>query len=210
MRWAELVLDYVRTLAWPGVTVVALVLFRGPLGDLIDRITEFSAFGAAAKFEDRANRAARAGSSLPDLAGANDVSDATPRRRRKVSVTAPPAEITLVAPQGSVLTDNLGRVVGQWLEVERVARTIGETLDLPFGQRTNVRTVTRTLQKQNKVSQELVSLAEDLQSIRNDLVHGNRAIPLTPIATESLVAAMRNLELGLRNAIDRDQGGNRG
>jgi hypothetical protein len=65
---ARLVLDYLRTLIWPGVVVVALVLLRHPLERILDRFSKvsFKAFGvegsveaATRIFQRRAASAAR-------------------------------------------------------------------------------------------------------------------------------------------------------
>ncbi|PRY42056.1 hypothetical protein LY71_1183 [Geodermatophilus tzadiensis] len=45
MRVAELVLDYVKVLVWPGVVVLALCLFRLRLQELLARLTSFEGPG---------------------------------------------------------------------------------------------------------------------------------------------------------------------
>ncbi len=45
MNWMELTATIVKALAWPVVVVLALVLLRGPLGDLLERLKKIKTPG---------------------------------------------------------------------------------------------------------------------------------------------------------------------
>jgi hypothetical protein len=55
---ADLVLAYIKALAWPAIVVVVLILFRNPLKALLGAIEEFEGFGVRAKIGQRITQAA--------------------------------------------------------------------------------------------------------------------------------------------------------
>lgn len=60
MADADLVLAYIKALAWPTIVVVVLILFRSPLKALLGAIEEFEGFGVRAKIGQRLTQAATA------------------------------------------------------------------------------------------------------------------------------------------------------
>lgn len=51
MGTAETVLDYLRALAWPAVTVTALVLFRRSIRSILARVSQVEGFGMRASLD---------------------------------------------------------------------------------------------------------------------------------------------------------------
>jgi hypothetical protein len=55
--WFKDLLSFITTLVWPAVVIVALVLFRKPLSEFVNEISELGLWGASAKRQgDRAAR----------------------------------------------------------------------------------------------------------------------------------------------------------
>lgn len=52
-------ISLVRALAWPVSALLIAALFRGPIADVIDRLSEFSAFGVSAKIRKQQERVVR-------------------------------------------------------------------------------------------------------------------------------------------------------
>lgn len=53
MKWAEIVLEYVRTLIWPAIVLIAVLVIRPHLGDFFKRmrVGEFNGFGLKVRAE---------------------------------------------------------------------------------------------------------------------------------------------------------------
>lgn len=58
MSNANLILSYIRALAWPVFALIALFLFRNPLRAMLGSIEEFEGFGVRAKIGQRMTQAA--------------------------------------------------------------------------------------------------------------------------------------------------------
>ncbi len=69
-------LEYVRVLAWPAVVLVAAVMFRSPVSDLLDRVVEASGFGGKLKMIEASMRRAVAESKVEASAVPDTVEDA--------------------------------------------------------------------------------------------------------------------------------------
>jgi hypothetical protein len=59
MTVADQVLSYIKALAWPAITILALVMFRDPIRGLLGGIEEFEGFGIKAKVRQRVSQAAQ-------------------------------------------------------------------------------------------------------------------------------------------------------
>jgi hypothetical protein len=60
LRWAELVLDYLRALIWPAVVLFIVLKFRKQLGELLGRLRKADALGFAMDFDGSVTKAATA------------------------------------------------------------------------------------------------------------------------------------------------------
>jgi transcriptional regulator NrdR family protein len=56
MRWADVVLDYLKVVVWPVVAITVIFLFRSQLRTLILHARKVTAFGAEAEFSDLEKR----------------------------------------------------------------------------------------------------------------------------------------------------------
>jgi len=75
---ANLVLQFVRVLVWPVVVGLCVVLFKGKVRDLLDRLTSFAGAGFNAKFErDARDALATAQSALEQQEASSGSEEAT-------------------------------------------------------------------------------------------------------------------------------------
>jgi hypothetical protein len=74
MRWAELVLNYLQALAWPGVAAAAIWIFRDQVRTLILSARKISAFGAEAEFEKIEEKVRQAEAQVDSLVDSRDTS----------------------------------------------------------------------------------------------------------------------------------------
>jgi hypothetical protein len=74
MSTADVVLAYIKTLVWPAIVALALILFRDPIRGLLGGLEEFEGFGFKAKIRRQVTeaatgaKAALAGSPIEQLA----------------------------------------------------------------------------------------------------------------------------------------------
>jgi hypothetical protein len=69
---AELVLEYVKVVAWPLVVVAGLFMFRRTIRSVLKRITEASGFGATLKLVTESIEVAERSEDIPAVEGADE------------------------------------------------------------------------------------------------------------------------------------------
>lgn len=194
MEWAELILEYVKALVWPAALVVLALVFRQPLRNLIDGVSEVTAPGNIS-FKRRVT-AVKA-----------DAEDASEETLVKVGagVDASQGQSTnlgdLEEYRATSATDPVGAISGAWRAVRKVVRDVtrrlGTDRELPPGAYTSAHV--RTLVPLG-LSEEFVDVSRQLSSLRNDIVHGRRVrtdreTALSYLAAASdLLAAVRAVE----------------
>jgi hypothetical protein len=65
MNWLDFISSIVGSVAWPFAIVIASLIFRGPLSQLLKRITEVEVFGNKAVFSDELKKAELVAEALP-------------------------------------------------------------------------------------------------------------------------------------------------
>lgn len=183
MEIAELVLKFLQALVWPIVAVVAVVVFRRQLAGLFARITEASIFGATIKLEESAERAAAKSDDIPEL------SDPLARSEPVEKINSPQAAA--------------GSMISAWAAVESVTARIGQALSLTGSSGRSPSRIVRELYARDLISAEAFSVAQDLQSVRNQLVHGGLDLELSISAAANFVEAAEQLRVALTVALGR-------
>jgi hypothetical protein len=197
---AELVLSYIQALVWPSVVLYLILAFREQLAAILSRVVEASAFGATVKLDASARHAAVVSEALPELSHIPSDSEESAiswAARRAVPDRA--ADRYGQAVWASETT--LGRILARWNRVERAASTLGEKLGLDSRRTFNVRHVVGVAVDRGVLSNDVRGLANELQSIRNELVHG-KSPGLSASAADDLVSAMARLEFALIKATE--------
>jgi hypothetical protein len=184
---AELVLEYLKVLAWPAVVLGAVVLFRRSLIRLLGRIREASAFGATVRLEEEAEQVAEASRQIPET---QDSSQNVPQ------VDADPA---WAASDDHALGS--GRMLLAWSRLENMAGYAASLIGAD--QHLSVSRVLQRLSSRGLLSAEAVGVARGLQAIRNQLVHATNDIFLTTATVNDFVTASRELAAALEVAITR-------
>lgn len=174
MSAAAQTLDYVKTLVWPGVVVIALMTFRPQLAKLISRVQEVSAAGASVKFSQQ----------VAELA---DAADSVMREVQRSEKGAARTITPIPVPTGDQLDPTVA-FLEAYGELEVAARDAAQaagatsTLLIP---------VVRALVEKQVVPEDTVRVAEELRAIRNRVAHGLQR--LTADEAQSLITVARSL-----------------
>ena len=171
MAIAELVLKYLGVVIWPAVVLVAIIVFRHPLAQLVGRVTEASALGATIKFAQAAKEAATLSEAIPDPP------EPTPN---------PSEPLPDQRPYQSVI----GQMFTEWVFVEISAnRAIGRVSQGSFHTQ---EAIFNELLRGAFISQETWDVARRLRKLRNEIAHGKVGF-VTADAADDFIQASRKL-----------------
>lgn len=189
--WVEAVVKIVTGLAWPSVVIVSVLVLRREIGRLLSRVQRVTAPGVEAEFADRA----AATNELSAEVVPNAPDEMTlPAVGEPEQGLAPPESLTLQDLVREAETHPVGAVVRAWNVVEHVVERILPSKPKRISH--NIVYITRDLALKGLVSDDLVSLADHLQRLRSQVVHG-RTIPTADSARDFVEAAWR-LAVALR------------
>lgn len=173
------VLDYLRVFVWPGVVTGIVIIFRRQFRALLGRLTDVTTPWGSARFGERvahlAERADEARTALaPSLADEGLLP--LPLGRPGESFHAP----DVVDPTLAFLDAYRGLEAA----ARDAAGTLGINQTLPYP-------IARYLVNREVVPNDVGSIAAQLRSIRNEVVHGARR--LAPADAQNLITASRSL-----------------
>jgi hypothetical protein len=186
MQWAQLVLDYLKVLAWPILVVFILVRFREPIHDLLGRLRKADALGASLDFEGGVARAA----SVLTLA---DSETSASTSGAKVAAPSLPqlsdiSELSGNHPFGHEELDRLLRLAAKdspkaiqegWKAVEATAQWCAARLGLvrpnAIGvvERPTSHAVFQHLKKAGRIDEDMITTADELDRLRYSLVRSH-------------------------------------
>lgn len=191
MDWKSFISSVVSNAMWPGVAVVAMVVFRDPLKALITNTKHFKGFGIDAEFNEQAQsvaieaeRMVIQGSAKGELTAG--VQPEQPARGEGVaSVTG--VGVGTVTPENVQFEDQrwgdkLRVIAGSsprsvvteaWTHVEDEITRLAK----PFGLRTNAMTMLRALVSAEVIPGPLGGLIQDLRVMRNKVAHESALDP---------------------------------
>jgi len=175
MKVAELVLSYLRVLAWPAVVISLGFLFRNQISALIGRVEEASAFGASFRLAKRAEQAEKASFSSPDRVTARS--------------GVPAGEES--EPRPVLATEEVVDVLRAWQELEETARRAGDQMGVANRHRPLPVFIAERMAANGWVSSDTVRLARELTQARNELIHEN--VDVSSATARSLVQSIETL-----------------
>ncbi|MEU0048616.1 hypothetical protein [Streptomyces sp. NPDC006309] len=207
MDIARLVLDYLKVIIWPAVTVVIVYGFRSQLKDLIRRVRMLSAPGVDAEFSNEVIAASADAevAVLNNHLGGPDQSELPPVVDHGVQPAVPPGADSSGRPQGSFVhfhrvapdddplltlaeTHSNAAVVAAFLGVEAQLRRLEEQ-ELPASRlRWPVRRLAERLNLPSDIRASIIELSE----VRNRVTHGHRYV-VTPEAARTYVRSCREM-----------------
>lgn len=190
VKWAQLLLDYIRVLAWPSVGIAFVLLFRTQLASLVGNLKEASGLGVTLKFEKDARQVETASRSLRLLPKAT-----TPKGKRQLMSTEAIAPTGLPTPN-KVPEDGIssvGEIMRAWAQVEGVVAKLSDQMGLHSARPVNIQLVVEELEKQGHIGGGALEVVRNLQRMRNQLVHDPDMV-LTASAADSLLSAIRELK----------------
>lgn len=189
MGWLEASVSLATGLAWPSVVVVAVLILRKEIGQLIARMTRFKGPGVEADFPRQA-------------AATNELSEeAVPEASTKMALPATNASTDGLRPTESLTLEDfrqeaevhpVGAVVRAWQVVENTATQVfrAEGLTLHGGRHMSVVNIVRELRAEGLVSDDVVALAGRLTRLRIQVVYLG-TIPNAESARDFVEAAWR-------------------
>lgn len=175
---AELVLEYIKVLVWPAVVVIAIVMFRTRISELLDRLKEASFLGNKMTFGDK------------EMKAAEDESVKLLKETGQEALTVPAMSPADMVSWTDVNDSELGKMVAAWIQLEHIANRKADELGIGL-RKGNVGRVVATFADMRLVASGWVTQAERLQQIRNRLFHGDMS--LTAAGAESFISTVHNL-----------------
>ncbi len=205
---ARLVLDYLKVIIWPAVTVVIVYGFRSQLRDLIRRVRMLSAPGVDAEFSNEVIAASADAevAVLNNHLGGPDQTELPPVLDHGAQPAAPPGADSTGRPQGSFVrayyrvapdddplltlaeTHSNAAVVAAFLGVEAQLRRL-EDQYLPASR---FRLPVRRLAERLDLPPDIRASIIELSQVRNEVTHGQR-YAVTPEAARTYVRSCREM-----------------
>lgn len=176
MGWLEFLSSMVASLAWPLAVFAVALLFRSQIGDLINRLRQFSAGGVSAQLDaaekkGEAVRAQQADASVDiDL---DDTSTAATQTINPPNETSPSSDRYLKLVEISPAL----AVLDLWSSVERLVVEIATRHDY---NQTILRSIGRTIERlaaDGAIDQPSYALLRDLRAVRNAAAHNQEVTP---------------------------------
>lgn len=222
----DVILEYLKVLAWPAIVLTLALIFRRPIIDILERIQEASGWGAKFKLRQQIREVADDAETTPE---AITVSDATLETAPPATspadppATAPgqpadnadPTDFTSasVDTQHALINEMMRQMLAHdrtrseqralirmsWYGLEKVARRIGPRYGVALGEHQVTRVVKRLAAKK-RISPELESVATRLEDVFETLRKGGFE-GLTPQAANDFVSAADNI----RRALEADE-----
>ena len=183
MRWAVFGLSVLRTLIWPAV----IFAFREQIIVLFARIIRAKVGGISVEFQEQA---VQARSQLKQLRVENLPEDNESPNSSLTWFLKSESEIDLEASY-------VGQVIRAWARIEKIAGNLSEQLKIGpdsrhLGRPIQVRRVVEELKNRKLVPAQTVKVVQDIQKLRNRLVHEPENIGVS--AAEVLLSAIKELE----------------
>lgn len=179
MEIAELVLAYVKVLAWPLVALFILMIFRRQIIGLLGRVRRAKMPGFEFHIADQIRELSEQSETLPELAEA----------QKSTKLDSDGA----VEPEPATL---LGRMLIAWSDLEHAASEVAFRRGSPH--RTNLGVLFADLHSDGVVSLDTALVARSLQDVRNIIVHRATEAILLPDVVENFAETARNLATVLR------------
>ena len=200
MEWYKVSLNFLSSLAWPGVILTGILLFKPQLARLIDGIKEVSAAGISAKIEREAREIEVATLSLAgSVSGVSKVEESVAGEAKLAHTITANASLEINAgltaeaivtqsedyqisvDQATPEVSSFEQIIRAWVQLEQNAKGLDEEMDLlpskspgnsmRAGSTFVVIQVVRELEKRGDLEVGTADLVKRLQSMRNQLVH---------------------------------------
>lgn len=167
--------------AWPGVTLAAIVLLRREIRALVPLITSLKYKGLEVTF-------------------GRDVAEV---RAEAAELPAPPGQMRLIGPQISdtverlLATSSRAAIIEAWREVEEEARSAAVRKEVAIPQLFSVSPlrILHALAAYHVVSSEQLALLHDLRALRNQAAHAPEFALSETSARDFAIAAARLVQL---------------
>jgi hypothetical protein len=180
MDWLQFFAAIVGYVAWPVVAIVILIVLRGRLGSLADRLIELTFPGGSIKFDKLLLKGAElvesAPVALPMPADQPQLQLPAPAEEQNTGIQAPvelgrhrTIDAFQISPQGYALwkTTAAGQILTAYEDIERVLNDLAKDLEM----RPSPSKIIRYLVSEGKLAQEMLELYQTLKAGRNVVAH---------------------------------------
>jgi hypothetical protein len=177
-----------QLVSWPAVVIVAILVFRRQLSELIPKLRRFEGWGGSATFseelaaaEDKASEVAAESAERSSNATLGQAPERTPE---------PPMTGATLAQESS---DNPAFVVLQaWKDLEADLTHTSRTVGVSQAWRQNAGRAARELHKRALVASDFASAVAELQRLRNRVAHdGYTPSPGQAISYLSAISSLK-------------------
>jgi uncharacterized protein YutE (UPF0331/DUF86 family) len=177
---------------WPVVVLVMVLIFRGPLTELLSRLkSAHLPGGAVLRFNDEAPQ-------LPDQVEALASSTLTPALASPIQSSQPSyqrsdglSQLALLSPQFAINA--------AYVRLEDILLR----LSAPYGQPQSTLIAVKSLSENGEIPEEFVSVLNELILLRNQAVRGPEAEISLQAATAYISSVERMVEILIRIEIDK-------
>lgn len=188
MSATDLTASLFESLAWPAAAVVAVLILRRPLSDLLSSIESFKVRGTEVKLRER----------LTDAADRVPQSEPGPVPPSATRVTT---DLIDISPRAAILE--------QWLEVEQSLLQLAEEHDTPIaGRSRSGKRIAQELLRAKIINDDHLFVVRQLAEVRNEVVHQHHG-PIPGVVAANYVDVARRLIRTLNAATEPTRPGPR-
>jgi hypothetical protein len=174
MPVANLVLQYVRTLIWPSVVIVAVLVFKSEVRGLFARLTSVAGAGISLGFEADARQALESAQSAVEQQPAEQGTEAPrPAAPEEAAAFDVLRDVALSVPEAAIL--------GAWRLVEMRVSDLAQLASASERPKQRRSPISDMRLLRNLLPSGFVEVIDSLRKLRNRVAHEEQASPLSAI-----------------------------
>ena len=172
---AKLVLDYLRVLVWPALTLLVLMNFQGELVQLVSRMTKWSGPGFSAEFADKAKEMESEAELITDLVlDGGRFTDGWNESLLKAGLTAVPGAFNFERYQEIAKENPNLALAGLRTDLEVMLKNFATINNSASQTMSGSGRIILSLSKQGLLDESMTALAFEVNSLCNRAVHGEK------------------------------------
>ena len=180
METAQLILEYIQALIWPGIVIVGILIFRKPLVAIFSRL-KAAGFPGGVSFdfekdirnaEDLSREVSTSESRRESGARPNIPLTEANARMLSLGLQPSPSGLDLTYYRNLAEQDPNVALAGLRMEVEGMARNLAKGFNVPVAQRDSAGALLRKLSSQGAITIEQFQLTQKIVRLCNAAVHG--------------------------------------
>jgi len=182
MRPANIILEYLDTIVWPAVAIVAIFVFRKSLNAVLHRVTKASLPGGVAidfaqdiRDAQQLSRAVAEGPAPPKAHGRPSIPLTEANARMlDLGLRPSPSGVDMSYYRNLADVDPNIALAGLRMEIETLARNLAHGFSVPATDRDSATSLLRKLYDAQAITTEQFQLGQKIVSLCNQAVHGRQ------------------------------------